>query len=1078
LVSGPSMKGLFVAAAAAPLCFAASLAQAQTTISTNTIIPLDTATFGDIKTVPGGGVTVRTGGPAVTLNSDNSVTDDGTISVRDSLSGGTGILVTTGGGVAGNISIGGALAGDDTVAEVDTDKDGDADGPFVTPGVIRYGVRVTGAGTFTGDIKVTTQTLANGAPDDGVVSIKGDSGSAAISVESKMVGNIIILGSLGAAGDNSYAIRTTGALTGNIDIFGTVHTQGKNASTLSVEAPIDGTVAIQGQITNSGFRYTTPAQSPKGVATNLDADDLLLGGPAIRLASSISRGFIVDSPPPITDFTDVNGDGIVDNLDQDGDGVVDSTERTGIINNYGSAAGVLAGSTSDIVFGNAGTGRDAYGLVFNGVVQSNGAYDGISALGVQVGGLGGKVDTTSGIGISGQIITSSFNADGTGLLIGSGAKVPEILINGGSISAGAKTIAGTVVGTRALQIDSGATVGVLNNSGSIRAGLNGPAGSATAVLDSSGTLAVINNSNTINASVASIDPAVKAVGEAIALDLRANTTGVTYTQGLRASDSLPPTLGGDILFSSGNYNDNVIVNAGVTEGLISFGGGTDLLIADGDSTIRGGIEKGAGTLDVILTNGTLDLNRNAVANVTNLAVGSSSILSFEADPNNVDPTHRVTSLNVSGEANFGAGSELRLSFLSKLLADQSFTILSAGTLNNDGLVTNLAQQVPALFTGDVVISGNQITLDMRRRTAADMQLTGARAAEFDSFYKAFDADPGVNTQILSKTSDADFRKLYEQFLPDYSGGPFKTLANTAREGLQVQAENPAGLQPGQPRSWLQEIGLTVKQETVDDVPYQTGGFGLIGGYERPTKAGGYLGLSGAYMSSEIRNKIRFLGSHLAASAVTGGVYWRQPVDNLVLDADLTGGVAWFDGVRRIVDANAAGQQLLVRQAEANWTGYLAAGRVGGTYTLPIGPIYLRPSANINAVFLNESGYTEKGGGAAVNLSVDSRTNYEAAAEIGLTIGASFGRSYKWGPEFQIGYRSILANGDGDTTAAFASVAGTDFTLSGLAHEKGLLTLRAALRGQGAYSNLAFEAGGEIGEDYEAYMARVVVRFAF
>ena len=96
----------------------------------------------------------------------------------------------------------------------------------------------------------------------------------------------------------------------------------------------------------------------------------------------------------------------------------------------------------------------------------------------------------------------------------------------------------------------------------------------------------------------------------------------------------------------------------------------------------------------------------------------------------------------------------------------------------------------------------------------------------------------------------------------------------------------------------------------------------------------------------------------------------------------------------------------------------------------------------------------------------------------MIVGGSFGRSYRWGPEFEIGYRSILASGDGNTTAAFASVAGTGFTLSGMAREKGLLVLRAALRGHGVYSSLAFEAGGEIGDNYEAYMARAVIRFAF
>ena len=72
----------------------------------------------------------------------------------------------------------------------------------------------------------------------------------------------------------------------------------------------------------------------------------------------------------------------------------------------------------------------------------------------------------------------------------------------------------------------------------------------------------------------------------------------------------------------------------------------------------------------------------------------------------------------------------------------------------------------------------------------------------------------------------------------------------------------------------------------------------------------------------------------------------------------------------------------------------------------------------------------------------------------------------------------LAGEAGETTAAFASTSGSEFILAGVQRAKRLLVIRAALRGQGAYSNFTFETGGEIGENYEAYMARLAIRFVF
>ena len=64
---GNPMKRLFAAAAAAPLCFAASQALAQTTISTATTTPLATSTAGDINIDINGSVVLSGGGVGVNI---------------------------------------------------------------------------------------------------------------------------------------------------------------------------------------------------------------------------------------------------------------------------------------------------------------------------------------------------------------------------------------------------------------------------------------------------------------------------------------------------------------------------------------------------------------------------------------------------------------------------------------------------------------------------------------------------------------------------------------------------------------------------------------------------------------------------------------------------------------------------------------------------------------------------------------------------------------------------------------------------------------------------------------------------
>src|SRR6185369_9982320 len=145
------MRCLLAATCLTPVAlgFVAAPLQAETVVSTAVITPLLTGSNMDnLRISSTGSVKPASGGAAVTINSNHSVRNEGTIVVSDS-NGGTGILANP--NLSGNIVNTGTITIDEAFTPTDTDNDGDLDGPFAQ-GSNRFGIHVLGGGTFTGDV--------------------------------------------------------------------------------------------------------------------------------------------------------------------------------------------------------------------------------------------------------------------------------------------------------------------------------------------------------------------------------------------------------------------------------------------------------------------------------------------------------------------------------------------------------------------------------------------------------------------------------------------------------------------------------------------------------------------------------------------------------------------------------------------------------------------------------------------------------------------------------------------------------------------------------------------------------------
>ena len=177
---------------------------------------------------------------------------------------------------------------------------------------------------------------------------------------------------------------------------------------------------------------------------------------------------------------------------------------------------------------------------------------------------------------------------------GAGASTPTIKVDGGAIKA---TAAATdAVDVRAIQIDAGASVGTLGNSGEISAAITGTKGSATAILDAAGSLSLIENVNKISATITPADATQAVAGKAVAMDLRANTSGVTVRQGPNSASTITPTITGDVLFGSGPARLELL--AGVLNGAVAFGSGADTLTIDGGAKMTGALTDADGGLTI------------------------------------------------------------------------------------------------------------------------------------------------------------------------------------------------------------------------------------------------------------------------------------------------------------------------------------------------------------------------------------------------------------------------------------------------------------------------------------------------
>lgn len=1087
---------LLATVAAAPMLMFAGSALAETTISNNRTTPVSTATANngaadDVKITNGGKIELNTAGPAVTVNSSNDLTNEGSIVIKD-VDNSVGILVT--GGVTSDVSNSGTIILDDDYAPKDDDKDGIEDGPFAE-GTGKFGIRVIGPGAMTGDLS-----------NSGSIQVSGND-SFGISVETSLIGDFTNTGSVTMAGDDSTGIRLSGDITGDVTIQGSTTVLGENSVGVDVSGDVDGAFVVQGNVLSRGYRFNFRPPRAEDRA-KLDDSDKLQGGGGIRISGNVTGGILFDIPPDDLSTTD---------KDEDDDGIEDAAEPAAAVSVFGEAPAVQIGSaTQNLVIGNVGTGDEAYGLIMRGSVTSDGLLDNVTSTGIQIGGGAFDVDMSGGISIEGAITSRSYGRDTTvvgrtdslGLWLRDGVTAPTLSIDGAIVSI-ATTLSDNLVdeipaSAAAIQIDAGASVNSIIVGGVVSATGGGERVTTIAIRDLSGSVDYVQVTGSIVSTVSTndddddtddddLDPTnEQSANVAIALDLRANTTGVTVRQfgiddGDDGDDDLDdgdadddgvddadePAILGAVLFGSGA--DVLDLENGILQGTMSFGNGADTLSLTGGAAAQGALLDSDGQLVVDVANGSLTIENAEVINATSLNVGADSAITFTIDPNANGGAGGNTTL-VVGSATFASGAQVGVVLTDLLAGPETFTVVQAGTLTAGSLDQSLLGNSPFLYVAEARadMTTDEIYIDVRRRTAAEMQLNPSQTAAFNAVYEALGEDDDIRDSFLNVTDRKEFLQLFDQMLPDQGEGLFASLDMTSRGIARLTGVRPDLRQRYGPDSfWIQEINVGVMREAGVTLGSETQAFGFIGGYESMGDDGGALGATLAYMNAEERDDVAQVGEQTNISLVEAGVYWRRASGPFMFSVRGAAGYGFFEGQRKFVDP-ALG---VVRSATAEWGGYTFSANAMASYEARFGRFYLRPTLSVDYFYLNEGERAEDGTSTGFELIVDERTSSRLTAAAELAFGATFGRDNWWRPEVRIGYRQIISGEIGDTIARFTAT-GTPFTLVAGEPGEGAVVVGLSLRAGTPMSYVAIEGDYEAADGEDLYNLRLAGRVMF
>jgi len=505
-------------------------AQAQVTITDDTAAQINTSTAGDaggasdVTVEDGATVTIDSERTGIILDSDNNLTLAGDVSSSD-VNNVTGVELQ--GGSIGSFTQSGSITLQEDFTQEDTDDDPFVDGPFAE-GEGRTGILISGASPFQGNVELEASSI---------ISVEGNDSFGINLANTPMMtdgltGDLLTAGQIRILGDRSTAINIDGNVTGDVTNLGAIDVDGEASQAIAVAGSITGAFESSGAISNTGFRF---AERPAFAGEDgfgredLSAEDLLQAGSAISISGDVTDGILLSQR-----FEQIFNDDGTAAEDVNGNPTFSLT-NTSAISQLGSAPAVIidGGTGTPIAVGTI-VELDAdgvetptqFGFINQGSISAEGVFDDVNSTALSIANVTFTDDpsdlTASNLGISntGVLTAQSFRApnatdladggDGIAraLVLGDQAiadginntnliqasvseAIDELFVDRDNIAAPRELLA------IAIDIEAGATIPEIVNSGQIQTILLGRDGTAVAIRDASGTVASLTNSGSI-----------------------------------------------------------------------------------------------------------------------------------------------------------------------------------------------------------------------------------------------------------------------------------------------------------------------------------------------------------------------------------------------------------------------------------------------------------------------------------------------------------------------------------------------------------------------------------------------------
>ncbi|TNE57192.1 MAG: autotransporter outer membrane beta-barrel domain-containing protein [Alphaproteobacteria bacterium] len=760
---------------ACSLAYLSSPAFADVTISDEQAGPLATSTINagaaDNIILESTGIISAAGGVALTIDSGNTVTNGGQITVDD-VDNSTVVLIL--GGLTGELDNNYLITTPaDNVKNLATGK---------------YGVRLMGPGDFTGDI---TNELG------GTIRV-GGANSYAVALETGLIGNFTNLGTIAANGDNNTAVWVGADITGDFRNRGNIsaqtlvyedETDPDNILYFVTDTAVGIGASISGGFLNDGLTYQEAIDdiedpdrsfgtitSSGAVATVWISPELNAAAPAdITLGPVTSKG--------------------------DGQGFL----NLGVI----SAAGQATQDATAVWIEGYFDGFTTYtvdlsgGLRSDNTIKANASDADATALYIGANVIVPEIVNYGAITAAADGTEEIYSV--TALKV---ATTPDSvdIVNYGAIAAQAYVESQSIL---AIQDVTGA-ISSITNTGTISAWELTP------------------NAQQSRSQIAgtAIDLTANTTGTLIVNEKRWLTEGADPDD---PDDDVYSNarINGDILMGSGD--DTFMFNSGRIDGDVSLGMGLDYFFLGAESIFNGFLisEYGTASADI---EGNLALNSAATVDLDTLTIADTSTITLNINPDALNAGFMVGNL-----ATLDPGVTFATNFESIITANTTYTIIGgAGAIDLlGGLGSLVLEETPYAYNIALVLN-DDLVLQIAPKTAEELGLNESLTTFYDPLREAMNINTNLTTSFHSIVEQREFERVLNGALPDDTNASFE-LGQLAFRNIAQSATDRPLLSAQRYRTgqfWATENGFTRTQDPSDTARgYSASGFQMAGGYE-------------------------------------------------------------------------------------------------------------------------------------------------------------------------------------------------------------------------------------------------------